>query len=234
MKAVVYARVSTDEQNPRSQLEEVLRYAEDRGYEVVRVFEENVSGSVDPFQRPEFTKLLEFLKSQNVDVVVMYDLTRFYRAASPTDALNKLRRVIDEYQVLVDFAREPEIEDPLFRELWMFIKSWFATYERLQASIRTRYGLARLRKEGKLYHKPDITYYYAAWLYNKDLSEVSQEEYVSAKKQLQSIVKRYWENSAIKKTRIAEVLARNELREMYQRFPRAPRSYLAFYRLIRG
>ena len=147
MKAVVYARVSTDEQNPRSQLEEVLRYAEERGYEVVRVFEENVSGSVDPFQRPGFTKLLEFLKSQDVDVVVMYDLTRFYRAASPTDALNKLRRVIDEYQVLVDFAREPEIEDPLFRELWMFIKSWFATYERLQASIRTRYGLARLRKE---------------------------------------------------------------------------------------
>ena len=102
--------------------------------------------------------------------------------SSPTEALNKLRRIMEEYNVLIDFAREPEIEDPLMRESWLFIKSWFSSYERLQASLRTRYGMARLREEGKLYHRPSLVHYYASWLYNKPLSEVTREELEKAKK----------------------------------------------------
>ena len=233
MRAVVYTRVSTEEQNPRSQLQVVLDYCRQRGYEVLERFEENVSGSVDPFQRPVFREMLRYVRENGVEVVVMYDLTRFYRAPSPTEALNRLRRLVDEYHVLVDFAREPEIEDPLLRELWMFIKSWFATYERLQASLRTKYGMARLKREGRLYHKPDIAYYYAAWLYGKDVGEVTREEYETARRQLAAIVRKYWRNPAVKRTRIAEALAQGELRGMYERFPKAPRSYMAFYRLLK-
>jgi len=52
MKAVVYSRVSTEEQTPESQLQVVLDYADRRGYEVVKIFEENISGSIDPLERP--------------------------------------------------------------------------------------------------------------------------------------------------------------------------------------
>ena len=233
LRAVVYSRVSTEEQNPRSQLETVLDYAASRGYEVVRVFEENVSGAVSPLERPVFREMLAFVKNNGIEVIVMYDLTRFYRAPSPTETLNLLRRIVEEYGVLVDFAREPEIEDPLMRELWLFIKSWFAAYERLQTSLRTRYGLLRRKREGKLYHKPSIVHYYAAWLYGKDVGAVTKEECETARRQLASIVEKYWSNPAIKRTRIAEILAQNELREMYVRFPKAPRSYLTFYRLVK-
>ena len=233
MRAVVYTRVSTEEQNPESQLEEIHRYAEQRGYEIVKVFPENISGGVDPLERKKFRKMLEFVKENKIDVILMYDLTRFYRAPSPTEALNRLRRIMEEYHVLVDFAREPEIEDPLMRELWLFIKSWFSSYERLQASLRTRYGMARLKREGRLYHKPTLAHYYAAWLYNKKVGEVTVEEYKTALKQLRAIVEKYWNNPAVKRTRIGELLARGELREMYLRFPKAPKSYLAFYRLLK-
>ena len=61
--------------------------------------------------------------------------------------LEPLRKIMDEYNVLVDFDREPEIEDPLLAELWRFLKSWIVAYERLQISLRTRYGLMRVKKE---------------------------------------------------------------------------------------
>ncbi len=235
MKAVIYSRVSTSEQNPKSQLEEVLRYAAGKGYEVVRVFEENISGSVNPLERPVFREVLKYIRDNDIDVLLMYDMTRFYRPppGRVSEALSLMRKIMNEYNVLIDFAREPVIEDPLLAELWKFLKSWVAAYERLQISLRTRYGLMRVKKEGKLYHKPSIVHYYAAWLFNKSVGDVTREELEAAKKQLLAIVKRYWDNPAIRKTKIAKILAENELRGMYQRFPNAPKSYITFYKLIR-
>lgn len=213
-----------------------MDYARRRGYEVVRVFEENISGSVNPLERPVFNELLRFVRDDKIDAIVMYDLTRFYRPppGRVARALELLRKIMDKYNVLVDFAREPEIEDPLLAELWRFLKSWIAAYERLQISLRTRYGLIRVKKEGRLYHKPSLVHYYAAWLYGKEVGQVTRVEYGIAKKQLISIIRRYWENLAIKKIRIPELLAKNELAGMYQRFPHAPKDYLTFYRLVKN
>ncbi len=47
---------------------------------------------------------------------------------------------------------------------------------------------------------------------------MTREEYIVAKKQLVSIVRKYWEKPAIKKTKIPEILAKNELVGMYQCF----------------
>ena len=234
MKAVVYTRVSTEEQNPKGQLEVVLEYARERGYEVVKVFEEEVSGSVDPLERRVFREMLDYTRKHGVDVIVMYDLTRFYRASSPMQTLGRLKEIMEEYKVFIDFAREPLIEDPLLKELWYFIKSWFSSYERLQIGLRTRYGLLRLKREGRLYHRASIVHYYAGWLFNKPLGELTRNEVEMARRQLIAIVKKYWENPAIKRTRVGEILREGELREMYIRYPKAPSSYLTFYRLMKG
>ncbi len=234
MKAVVYSRVSTEEQTPESQLQVVLDYARSRGYEIVKIFEENISGSVDPLERPVFKQVLSYLREHEVDLLLLHDMTRFYRPppGQASRALSIMRRIMDEYNVLIEFVSEPQIEDPMLSELWRFLKSWISAYERLQISLRTRYGLLRVKREGRLYHKPDIVYYYAAWIFNKDLKDVSRTEYEVAKRQLTEIVSKYWRDSALKKTRIGELLRKNELNGLYLRFPHAPKSYLTFYRLV--
>ena len=126
MRVVVYSRVSTDEQNPKSQLEVVLKYCGDKGYQVVKIFEENISGATYPLERPVFREMVKFVKGNRVDAIVMHDLTRFWRPKNPSDLLSLLRKLMTEYNIVFDFAKEPEIEDPLLRELWMFIKSWFS------------------------------------------------------------------------------------------------------------
>ncbi|HIQ13124.1 MAG TPA: recombinase family protein [Thermoprotei archaeon] len=234
MKAVVYSRVSTEEQDPDSQLQDILDYATNKGYNIDEVFEENISGSTNPFDRPIFKELLRYISKYEIDVILMHDLTRFYRPppGKVSETLSMLREIIDNYHVLIEFVSEPRIEDPMLSELWRFLKSWISAYERLQISMRTRYGLLRIRREGRLYHKPDIVYYYAAWIYGKDLGSIDKREYQTAKKQLIKIVERYWRDGTVKKTRIGDLLIRNELREMYIRFPSAPKSYVTFYRLM--
>ena len=236
MKTVIYSRVSTEEQDPGSQLQDIIDYALGRGYEVVKIFEENISGTVNPFKRPVFKRLLEYISNEPIEILLMHDLTRFYRPSpgKVSDTLGMLRKIMDEYSVLVEFVSEPRINDPMLSELWRFLKSWISAYERLQISMRTRYGLLRIRREGRLYHKPDIVYYYASWIYGKDVGDITRDEYELAKKQLKRIVEKYWYDDNIKKTRIADILAKNELKELYIRFPNAPRSYLTYYRMMRS
>lgn len=235
VKAVVYSRVSTEEQNPKSQLQVVLDYCSRRGYEILRIFEENISGSVNPFERPGFREMLEFIKSSPVDVIVMHDITRFYRPPPNQvhQALSLLNKLMNEYSVLVEFVSEPQIEDPMLSELWRFLKSWIAGYERLQIQLRTKYGLLRRKREGKYVGKPSLVAYYAAWIFNKEIKDLTVNEVELAKKQLLGIIMKYWSNPAVKKKMVPELLARNELAGLYQRFPQAPRSYLTILRIVK-
>lgn len=238
-KAVVYVRVSTDEQTPKSQLQIVEEYAKSKGYEVVKVFEENISGKTNPFERPKFKEMIDFARKHNIKTILMYDLTRFYRSENPSEAislLNKLTKREEEggFGFFIDFAKEPEIEDPLLKELWRFIKTWFASYERAMISARTRAGMMRLKSEGKLYHRPTLLHYFASTLFNKDLSELTPEDLKEARVRFVAIVSKYWYDSRFKKHRIAEILKEYEdiFKKMYSRFKDAPTSYHAFWKVM--
>jgi len=236
IRAVVYSRVSTDEQNPKSQLQVVLDYCNRKGYSIVKVFEENISGSVNPFERPKFREMLDFIRGNPVDVLVMHDITRFYRPPPDKvhEALSLLNSLMKEYNVLVEFVSEPEIEDPMLSELWRFLKSWIAGYERLQIQLRTKYGIMRRKREGRWVGKPSLVVYYAAWIYNKDIRDLTMEEIKAAERQLKGIIMKYWSSPVIKKKMIPQLLARNELAGLYERFPKAPKTYLTLLRIIKG
>ena len=234
LRAIVYSRVSTEKQDPKAQLQAILDYAKRKNYRIIRIFEESISGSVPPLERPVFREALLFAKKNGINVILLYDLTRFYRAESPSEAVQTLKNIMKEYGVVFDFVREPEIEDPHIRELFEFLKLWYASLERWNISLRTRYGLQKLKAQGKLYHRPTLPYYYGAWLFDKKSpKELSKEEVEVAKRQLRAIILKYWNDPAVKKREIGEVLAKNELREMYIRFPKAPKSYWSILRFLK-
>jgi DNA invertase Pin-like site-specific DNA recombinase len=233
LRAIVYSRVSTEKQDPKAQLQAILEYAKRKNYEIVKIFEESISGSVPPLERPVFKEALLFAKRNNINIVLLYDLTRFYRAESPSEAVQTLKNIMKEYGIVFDFVREPEIEDPHIRELFEFLKLWYASLERWNISLRTRYGLQKLKTQGKLYHRPGLPHYYGAWLFDKSPKELTREELEVAKKQLRAIILKYWNRPEIKRRRIGEILAKNELREMYIRFPDAPKSYWTYLRFLK-
>ena len=79
MKTAIYCRVSTDNQERegtslQTQLENCLKYCEDKGYDVSSRFSEAYSGL--SLERPELDKLRDLVRNGVVDVIVCYSLDR--------------------------------------------------------------------------------------------------------------------------------------------------------------
>src|SRR3977135_2230757 len=77
MRAAIYARVSTFDQEPENQLQELRRYCEARGWTAVEYVDRGVSGSKD--RRPALDELLKDAKRRKFDVLVCWRLDRLGR-----------------------------------------------------------------------------------------------------------------------------------------------------------
>lgn len=81
MKTVIYARVSTSGQDYDRQLNDLRTYAAANSYEVVREFAEKISGAKKVEEREALTELLDFVASNEVDKVLIYECSRLSRRA---------------------------------------------------------------------------------------------------------------------------------------------------------
>ena len=79
MKVVIYSRVSTNSQDYKRQTEELLEFSKTMNYEVVSIFEEKISGGKTNEERPELMKMIDFIKSNKIDKVLCWELSRLGR-----------------------------------------------------------------------------------------------------------------------------------------------------------
>ena len=77
MKVALYARVSTDDQNVRQQLEKLREHASRQGWLVVREIADEESGRLPLMARKRFMRLLGEL--EGLDAVVVYNIDRLTR-----------------------------------------------------------------------------------------------------------------------------------------------------------
>ncbi len=90
MRAAIYARVSTFDQEPENQLQELRRYSEARGWTSVEFVDRGVSGAKG--RRPALDQMLSDAKRRKFDVVVCWRLDRLGRN------LKHLVTLLDELQ----------------------------------------------------------------------------------------------------------------------------------------
>ena len=92
VRVAIYARVSTLDQQPQNQLDELRRYTLARGWESVEFVDHGVSGSKD--RRPALDRLVADARRRKVDTVVVWRLDRLGRS------LKHLVTLLDELQAL--------------------------------------------------------------------------------------------------------------------------------------
>jgi len=92
MRAAIYARVSTFDQEPENQLIELRRFAVARGWDVREYVDHGVSGAKE--RRPALDELVRDVKRRRFDAVVVWRLDRLGRN------LKHLITLIDEMQAL--------------------------------------------------------------------------------------------------------------------------------------
>jgi DNA invertase Pin-like site-specific DNA recombinase len=79
MKIVIYSRVSTLTQDYKRQTQELIEYSKQMNYEVLGVFQEKVSGGKSNEERPQLMKMIEFVKENEVNKVLCWELSRIGR-----------------------------------------------------------------------------------------------------------------------------------------------------------
>ena len=81
-KVAIYCRVSTStkDQTTENQLRELHSYCERMGYEVVKVYEDEVSGAKSREKRPAYSELCKDAFLKKFDVIIGWDVSRFGRS----------------------------------------------------------------------------------------------------------------------------------------------------------
>jgi DNA invertase Pin-like site-specific DNA recombinase len=81
-KVALYCRVSTStkDQTTENQLRELTSYCDRMGYEVVKVYEDEVSGSKTREKRPAYNELCKDAFLKNFDAIIGWDVSRFGRS----------------------------------------------------------------------------------------------------------------------------------------------------------
>lgn len=153
MKAALWARVSTDEQECENQLRQLRAYAERRGLEVACVYRLEQSAFTGA-HRNALEQVLRDARAGHFAVLLVWALDRLSREG-PLATLQLVDR-LSRLNVQVISLQEPwtEVGGEL-RDLLLALVGWVARYESQRRSERTKAGLARARAAGtRLGRKP--------------------------------------------------------------------------------
>ena len=144
MKVVIYARVSTEEQSVDKQVDECKEFCKNRGYEVVGVYRDVISGIKS--SRPQLDALMKDCFQKKFDAVVVWKLDRLGRS------VEHLISILNQLQVYkVDFISVTQPLDTTTSQgkLLFNILGSFAQFERDMISERTKMGLRHAKNVGK-------------------------------------------------------------------------------------
>ena len=150
MRCAIYARVSTCEQEPENQLQELRRYAEARGWTTSEYIDKGVSGAKDrrPVSRPP---------GCGCEAAAIRRPGRLAAGSSraqseaPRDAAG--RRAGRRHRVRVSWAKASTARRAAGR-LQLHVLAALAEFERARIAERVRAGLARVRASGKRLGRP--------------------------------------------------------------------------------
>lgn len=152
IRAALYHRVSTREQNPRLARAELRAAAAGRGLRIVLEVEETASGRSSI--RPGLVRVLGAAERGALDVVLVQRLDRWGR--STLDLLANLRRLRSAGVGFVAVAQGVEVrpEHDAVSELTLTVLAAVAEFERAVIVERTLDGLATARRAGKKLGRP--------------------------------------------------------------------------------
>lgn len=164
IKAIIYARVSTSSQDYQRQIEELRDYATRMNYEVVGEFAEKISGAKKVSEREQLTEVLNFVRSNRIEKVLIYECSRLSRRAvdflQVTEELTELGVSLYIHQNGLETLQPDGKPNPI-AQLVLGILAQFNSMERSLIRSRMESGYNHFRANGGVvgrkngYRKPD-------------------------------------------------------------------------------
>jgi DNA invertase Pin-like site-specific DNA recombinase len=131
------------------------KWAIDHDFQILEYFEDSaISGKIPAVKRKGFVDMLDLIKNEAVDAVLIYELSRVGRTFWDTlDAI----KAIEAFAPLISCSpRESflQMTEPSVRKLMIGILTWVAEREREMLVQRTKDGISRAKSIGKVVGRP--------------------------------------------------------------------------------
>ena len=173
-KVVILARVSTDKQEYRRQVNELKSFCQKMDWEIIGTFTNKISGAESLENRKELIEMIEFVRSNDVQRVVCLEISRLGR--NTLEAL-KVIQILNENKVslyIKNYSLETLNSDGSINPIASLICTILleiASMERLTIRERMNSGRAqyieKCRREGIKMGRPSS--------YKKDLESYKQQ-----------------------------------------------------------
>jgi DNA invertase Pin-like site-specific DNA recombinase len=158
IKVALYLRISTPNekfgQTTENQLPELTSYCDRMGYEIVKIYEDQVSGAKTREKRPAYNELCKDAFLKKFDVVIAWDVSRWGRSLK--EFITFLADM-DEKQIGVVAVKNGLDTSSSSGRLMMKMISLMEEWNREILIDRTRAGLSRTVANGTKLGRPKIT-----------------------------------------------------------------------------
>jgi DNA invertase Pin-like site-specific DNA recombinase len=151
-RVAIYARVSTDEQTPDNQLQELRGVAERMGWQVAAEYiDHGIGGAAGRDRRPAYDRLYGAFVRREIDLVMAWSVDRLGRSLQQLVAL-----LSDLHAKDVDlYLHQQGIDTTTPAGKAMFqMCGVFSEFERAMIRERVKAGLERARAQGKKLGRP--------------------------------------------------------------------------------
>ena len=151
-RVAIYARVSTGEQTPDNQLQELRAVAKRMGWEIVEEYiDHGISGAKGRDQRPAYDRLYTAVVRREFDLIMAWSVDRLGRSLQQlVEWLSDLHaKGIDLYLHQQGIDTTTPAGKAMFQMCGVF-----AEFERAMIQERVKAGLERARAQGKTLGRP--------------------------------------------------------------------------------
>ena len=150
-RVVIYARVSTNSQDYDRQISDLREYAKKMDYIVVKEFSEKISGAKKVADRYALSELLNYVRNNKVDKVLIYECSRLSRRIvdflQVIEELNELKVSLYIHQNRLETLLEDGSVNPI-ASLVLGIIAQFNSMERSLIRSRMKSGYNHFRDNG--------------------------------------------------------------------------------------
>lgn len=151
-RAVIYTRVSTQEQHPENQLPALREWASRLNLDVIEVYQETESAWKAGHQK-ELARLVDNAARRRFDVILVWALDRLSREGALA-ILSLVSRLNKSGVRVYSWGETWTLAPGELGELLYAVTGWVARMESQRRSERTKAGLERAKKEGKKLGRP--------------------------------------------------------------------------------
>jgi putative DNA-invertase from lambdoid prophage Rac len=147
VRAAIYTRVSTKDQNCDRQHTELVSYAARCDYDVVGIFRETASGA--RIDRQERKKIIQLARNRSIDIILVSELTRWGR--STIDLIGTLHQLQSwGVSLVAQNGFQFDLSTP-HGKMIASIMATLAEFERDLIRERIKSGIANARAKGKVF-----------------------------------------------------------------------------------